>query len=261
VASSERTAKVPIFLVCNKKSDRDREKKLKAIHILILILSLPFHVLAEGFLGCDSLSAKQLDVGGPACCYSEDQDQFCYNISESQADSIAEIRIQPRIRDFSNQVKRKYLGKYLFPQVSTDSIKRFRAMKISEFKISFSKHKNGNQYFFFRDSMPTIHLNLEEGKTKSLIECEIDSLNPAWLSCHDFSLIDIKKSKNWSSKIWRLIEDRKVRIGMNKEQAKLSWGEPEKINRTIMKTRISEQWIYSESYLYFDNGILTSIQD
>ncbi|HMN05826.1 MAG TPA: hypothetical protein PKD45_08865 [Flavobacteriales bacterium] len=52
----------------------------------------------------------------------------------------------------------------------------------------------------------------------------------------------------------------KVKIGMTKEMCKLSWGEPKSINETITSGKKSEQWVYSDNYLYFDNGILTAIQ-
>jgi hypothetical protein len=49
---------------------------------------------------------------------------------------------------------------------------------------------------------------------------------------------------------------------MTAEQATLSWGKPSQVNRTITEKHISEQWIYEgEHYLYFDDGILQSIQD
>lgn len=53
------------------------------------------------------------------------------------------------------------------------------------------------------------------------------------------------------------------KIGMTKSQVENStWGKPNKINKTTTKYGIHEQWVYSNyKYLYFDDGILTSIQD
>lgn len=54
----------------------------------------------------------------------------------------------------------------------------------------------------------------------------------------------------------------KIWIGMTREMAVDSRGEPEDINRTVTNYGTSEQWIYSsKNYLYFDNGKLTSWQD
>ena len=53
-----------------------------------------------------------------------------------------------------------------------------------------------------------------------------------------------------------------VYIGMSQQDVvDSSWGRPSKINRTTTSTLRHEQWIYGGSYLYFDNGILTAIQD
>ncbi len=51
-----------------------------------------------------------------------------------------------------------------------------------------------------------------------------------------------------------------VRLGMTKEMCKLSWGNPKSINETITASGKKEQWVYSDNYLYFENGVLTTIQ-
>ena len=52
----------------------------------------------------------------------------------------------------------------------------------------------------------------------------------------------------------------KVSLGMTKLMCELSWGKPKKINETITSGLVSEQWVYSDNYLYFEDGILTTIQ-
>lgn len=54
-----------------------------------------------------------------------------------------------------------------------------------------------------------------------------------------------------------------VRIGMTKDEVLgSSWGNPEDINKTTTQYGTHEQWVYgTRSYLYFDDGILTSIQN
>lgn len=53
-----------------------------------------------------------------------------------------------------------------------------------------------------------------------------------------------------------------VSVGMTMKQVRSSnWGRPLSINKTIVNGVISEQWVYpSNSYLYFNNGILSGIQ-
>lgn len=59
-----------------------------------------------------------------------------------------------------------------------------------------------------------------------------------------------------------LIIKKQVVIGMSDEMCRYAWGKPLRINTTIVEGLKSEQWVYSlYSYLYFDNGILTAIQN
>ena len=57
------------------------------------------------------------------------------------------------------------------------------------------------------------------------------------------------------------IYENKIWIGMTKEMAIDSWGEPDDINRTVGNWGVHEQWIYGNTYVYFENGKLTSWQD
>jgi len=53
-----------------------------------------------------------------------------------------------------------------------------------------------------------------------------------------------------------------VRIGMTQEQVRNSnWGNPRKINKTTGRYGVYEQWVYNGGYLYFEDGILTTIQN
>lgn len=54
-----------------------------------------------------------------------------------------------------------------------------------------------------------------------------------------------------------------ILIGMTAEDVLASsWGRPERVNRTISARGTSEQWVYGgRNYLYFENGVLTTIQN
>lgn len=76
--------------------------------------------------------------------------------------------------------------------------------------------------------------------------------------------VSIGKS-GFSKTIQNKLIERKVWIGMTKEMAILTWGEPDDINKTITACGVREQWVYERGgykaqYLYFENGILTVIQ-
>jgi hypothetical protein len=67
-----------------------------------------------------------------------------------------------------------------------------------------------------------------------------------------FSYLENKYGSNMaarliSGKIWR---------GMNAEMVKDSWGKAEKINRVISGNTINEEWIFKNTWLYFENNTL-----
>lgn len=72
--------------------------------------------------------------------------------------------------------------------------------------------------------------------------------------------------KKYGKYYGNLILEGKVVRGMTKEMCKESWGEPDDINVSIGSWGRHEQWVYehkymSDSYLYFENGKLTTIQN
>ena len=59
-----------------------------------------------------------------------------------------------------------------------------------------------------------------------------------------------------------LICEGTVCLKMTKEMCVDAWGEPLYINSTIVNGLVHEQWVYGwHTYLYFDNNVLTGIQN
>lgn len=56
------------------------------------------------------------------------------------------------------------------------------------------------------------------------------------------------------------IQQQKIQIGMNQKQVILSWGNPDKVNKSVGPWGVHEQWVYESRYLYFKNGHLSSFQ-
>ena len=71
----------------------------------------------------------------------------------------------------------------------------------------------------------------------------------------------IMREYNCSEEVAFDIENHRVSIGMTKNQCIGAWGRPNDINRTEGVYGVHEQWCYDNfKYLYFENGILTTIQ-
>lgn len=70
-----------------------------------------------------------------------------------------------------------------------------------------------------------------------------------------------QKHKDWDRRFCDSIVRRKVLQGMSPGQVRAAWGRPENINRTVIPGHTSEQWVYGDTYLYFDDGVLTSWQE
>lgn len=73
-----------------------------------------------------------------------------------------------------------------------------------------------------------------------------------------------KQHPTWNNSDCNTIGEKKIHIGMTSEQVRAAWGKPHKINTTVGSYGKHEQWVMSDSigssYVYFENGILTSIQ-
>ncbi len=77
----------------------------------------------------------------------------------------------------------------------------------------------------------------------------------------DFFDFNPHEKYKWDADIWELMNDRKIKLGMTKEQVRISWSTPQEINEGIYISTTREQWVYDSKYLYFTDGILSSIQN
>lgn len=103
----------------------------------------------------------------------------------------------------------------------------------------------------------SLSLVLENEKGEQIPLSIDNSKRTNWV--FEFGQAELYKKK-FGNDDWQRILDGKVKIGMTKEMCELSWGKPKSINETITSGKKSEQWVYSDNYLYFDNGILTAMQ-
>jgi hypothetical protein len=76
------------------------------------------------------------------------------------------------------------------------------------------------------------------------------------------------KTHNVDTVTEQRIMEGKIAVGMTDDEVRASWGEPRDINRTVTEYGVREQWVYGSytyisdnTYLYFEDGVLTGWQD
>jgi hypothetical protein len=77
----------------------------------------------------------------------------------------------------------------------------------------------------------------------------------------EWAELEKKYGKKYGQKTYDKLKEGYYWIGMNKEMATISLGQPTDINRTVGTWGVHEQWVYDNLYLYFENGKLTSYQN
>ena len=71
-----------------------------------------------------------------------------------------------------------------------------------------------------------------------------------------------KLIKKYGKSKYEKLKNGEIWIGCTMDMAKIAWGNPVSSNKTTRANKVSEQWVYGNgNYLYFDNGILTTIQN
>lgn len=165
--------------------------------------------------------------------------------------------------------RNKWIGKTLYnrqgylvtydentDKINTIKIKKYSPVKVLDIVAGWHEHQ---PIRFILQSTPEKvgYLDIDiSGTNVSQILQNLNGFEKYFLND------DPRKYYKWSQKIWSAIEQEKVFVGMTAEQAIMSWGEPTSINTTTTGGGNHEQWVYKyHGYLYFDNKILTSIQN
>lgn len=74
-----------------------------------------------------------------------------------------------------------------------------------------------------------------------------------------------QSQREFNRRVTNAIAAKKVFVGMTADDVRRSWGRPDRINRTVTGSTVSEQWIYDRGnyksqYVYVRNGEVTSLQ-
>lgn len=159
------------------------------------------------------------------------------------------------INDFNALVERSIwannANNYLLRNLG---VKHLERLVITQAKVD-SDFK-GAQFSAQREDGTTISWKQPFNKYLNLGETPESVLDEVAFTQNPYDLYDLP------DETWEVIRNRAVRIGFSKEMCLMSWGKPKSINRTTNARGAVEQWVYGlNSYLYFTNGELTTIQN
>ncbi len=130
--------------------------------------------------------------------------------------------------------------------------------------LIFENHQYGRHYCYLEDKSGKPYKDIYEEMPlvcgKFQLKSYYDNVNA--LNIAEKNKRKVNLTRKYGASSAKLILQGKVRIGMTKNMCRDSWGEPEDINKSSGSFGLHEQWVYgTSSYLYFENGILTSIQN
>jgi hypothetical protein len=82
-----------------------------------------------------------------------------------------------------------------------------------------------------------------------------------WAYIEESFFLDDPIDTKWEMGAIDAIKLQKITLEMSEQQLQLSWGKPQKINKTVNSSGSREQWVYgSGDYVYIENGKVTSFQ-
>lgn len=100
-----------------------------------------------------------------------------------------------------------------------------------------------------------------------LYDCRLHMTDPRAKALMTAALVASNKQASYNSDqvqrdVKKARKQRGVNIGMTEQEVlDSSWGRPEKVNTTTNAYGSTAQWVYHGNYLYFENGLLRTIQN
>lgn len=224
------------------------------------------------FKCCDSYNSKYDDLAGKYFTVLE-------VLEDPKSSYSPDAYIKLKMKETGETVFFKYdkKFKYSFPFLVVGYYEKQKQIFVDKDVLirPFPKIEGANQKKIL-DIETGEEIEIEKGKYVKCIDVTIDKkyFEPALLLKNDkgqkflFALhtrylniqriLTKEETENYKKKFgqdnWETILNEKVKVGFTEEMTKVSWGEPDKINRASY----GDQWIYGDQYLYFENGKLKS---
>lgn len=137
--------------------------------------------------------------------------------------------------------------------------------KRSPIVLIFDNPQYGKHYCYLEDETGKPYKNIYEEEMplvcgKFQLKSYYDNVKALTLAAKNKRKADL--TRKYGASIANLILQGKIRLGMTQSMCRDSWGNPSDINKTTGSFGVHEQWVYGlNSYVYFENGIITTIQN
>jgi len=189
-------------------------------------------------------------------------DQKEYDAQVSKVDSLTAVceQLMADTADLRKELEGyKYAPEKLLASIRENyAAKEYYALR-DNFALMHRYHHGSNEYAQAKGIYEQAQKEQKAARKKAQAEAE---RREAERRAKMKPIERIMEKYDCTQEIAELIHKGRVRIGMTAEQCRASWGRPQDINRTTGSYGVHEQWCYGgHNYLYFEDGILTSIQN
>ena len=217
-------------------------KKKKIVLVLIIILL----GIITGIYGTKAINTKSTNK------YDKFIDSYESNLKDGRyAEALSSLNSANEISRVDGYSEKRSECEMLKTSLSSYKSGE-RAVELKNYDLAIMEFKNVNE----KDKE---RYELAQQKIKEIIPKNIEKIKK--------DNEELKAQQEMQQRTEEFQKEMKkmrgITIGMSQQDVLDSiWGQPEDINKTTTKYGVSEQWVYSGyRYIYFDNGIVTAIQE
>lgn len=137
--------------------------------------------------------------------------------------------------------------------------------KRSPIVLIFDNPQYGKHYCYLEDKSGKPYKNIYEEEMplvcgKFQLKSYYDNVKALNIAAKNKRKADL--TRKYGASTANLILKGIIRTGMTQSMCRDSWGNPSDIHKTTGSFGVHEQWVYGlNSYVYFENGIITAIQN
>lgn len=199
---------------------------------------------------------------------------------------LAEVRAADRgLEQYQSAVLEDGRTVFYYLGISAQSPKNFNLVYFPDDLDALKKRVGSRVWLNLLATVSRRDFRVDDKILRNVEELEISDVRPRTQVCHDYTApyeVKVKRTDGsegflpyrsdyyfdadpmagWSVSIREKVQQGTMAQGMTDVQLRLSWGKPDKINKTVLPDHTNEQWVYRrhDTYVYLRDGIVTSWQ-